>query len=538
MRFAETNVTCGRAADIVLVLDQSTSIVSGYPNYDNWYVQVLGFAKRIAGAFPIGSNLTQIGLMKFSTEEEIVFHLNAYGDRESLLNAIDNVDIYGGDTNIAAALRTARQEMFTPSNGARPGVPKLLILVTDGTANIEPSNTLIEADLAKADDIIIYTVGVTDEVDEDQLKEIATTPEYFFFASNFEQLNSVLQYLVENSCKEAATLPTTTTTTTAPTTYTTTTTMPTTTTLQITTTSATIVNVTCTGVADMVLVLDQSTSIVVETWDNWYVQVLGFAKRIAGSFPIDRNLTQIGLLKFSTDVEIVFHLNTYGDRESLLNAIDNVDISGGDTNIAAALRTARQEMFTQSNGARPGVPKILILVTDGTANIETSNTVAEADLAKADDIIIYTVGVTNEVDEDQLREIASTLDYFFFASNFEQLNSILQDLVENSCKEVATLPTTTTSTTPAATTSTTTTSTATTTTPTTTITTTTTTTTPTTTATTATASTPSIMTEGTTIGVQQWFCSRLHCITIRQIEKCLSYRHKQILRCIHVFIWS
>jgi len=242
LRVAVTNVTCERAADIVLVLDQSTSIVQ--QTYDNWYVQVLGFAERIAGAFPIGENLTQVGVLKFSTEVEIVFHLNAYGDRDSLLNAIENIDISGGDTNIAAALRTAREVMFIPSNGHRPGVPKILILLTDGTANLEPSNTLYEAEQTKLDNVKIYTVGVTDEVDEDQLRMIASTPEYFFFASNFTQLNSILQYLVENSCKEAATLPTTTTTTTttttpSTTTPTTTTTMPTTTTTTPTTTTRT-----------------------------------------------------------------------------------------------------------------------------------------------------------------------------------------------------------------------------------------------------------------------------------------------------------
>ena len=223
----------------MLVLDQSTSIVVGDPQYDNWYVQVLGFAKSIASAFPIDKNLTQIGLEKFSDIIEIVFQLNTYGDRESVLRAIDNADIMGGDTNIAAALRTARQEMFTPSNGARPGVPKILILLTDGTANIEENQTLAEAQLAKAAGIKIYTVGVTHEVDEDQLKVIASTPDYFFFASNFTQLNSILQYLVENSCKEAATLPPTTSTTTTPSTTTSTTTTSTTTTTVPTTTTTT-----------------------------------------------------------------------------------------------------------------------------------------------------------------------------------------------------------------------------------------------------------------------------------------------------------
>ena len=102
--------------------------------------------------------------------------------------------------------------MFDESNGARPGVPKILIMLTDGSANLEQSNTVSEADLTKAAGIIIYTIGVTHEVDDEQLREIASSPDYFFFASDFTQLNGVLQYLVENSCKEAATLPTTTTT--------------------------------------------------------------------------------------------------------------------------------------------------------------------------------------------------------------------------------------------------------------------------------------------------------------------------------------
>ena len=198
-----TNVTCARELDIVLVLDQSTSIVA--ESWQNWYVRVLGFAKSIAGAFVIGRNMTQVGLMKFNETAEIVFHLNKYDDRQSLLNAIGNVAIVGGDTNIAAALRTAREMMFTEQNGARPGVPKILILLTDGTANFEESNTMPEANLTKAAGIKLYTVGVTHAVDEDQLRVMASVPECFFFAPNFTLLNSVVQQIVENSCNETAT---------------------------------------------------------------------------------------------------------------------------------------------------------------------------------------------------------------------------------------------------------------------------------------------------------------------------------------------
>ena len=226
---AVANVTCPRAADIILMIDHSTSIAVGDPQHNNWF-QILAFAKRIAGAFPIGTNLTRFGLLTFGSGVAIAFHLNRYGDRNSLLRAIDDVHINGGQTNIAAALRTAREIMFAERHGARPGVPKILILLTDGTDNREAYQTLLEADQTKAANITIFTVGVTHRVYDYRLREIASTPEHFFFASNFTELNSVLQKLVEDSCSEAATppavntTPAATTTTTTPTTPTTTTT--------------------------------------------------------------------------------------------------------------------------------------------------------------------------------------------------------------------------------------------------------------------------------------------------------------------------
>lgn len=215
----------------MLVLDQSTSIVAGQPTYDNWYVNVLGFAKSIVMSFPIDPSLTQVGVIKFSDHVEKVILLNTYSDRDSLLRAIDNLDINGGQTNLNAALISATQ-LLDPNNGrnngARPDdVPKILIMLTDGTATREAHLTIGAADRAKAAGITIYTVGVGTDIDRDELQRIASKPEYFFFASNFTELNGVLRDLEENTCQDAKSLLTTTTATT-PTTTTTTNRKPTT----------------------------------------------------------------------------------------------------------------------------------------------------------------------------------------------------------------------------------------------------------------------------------------------------------------------
>jgi len=223
-------------ADILLVLDQSTSIVVEDPNYDNWYVRVLGFAKSVAGAFDIARHRTQVAVIKFSDVINVVFYFNTYNNRESLLNAIGNIHLDGGQTNLAAALRTGRS-MFRTSIGARDGVPKILIMLTDGTATREADRTQEEANRTKADGITIFTVGVGAGVDNDELRKVASKPEYFFFANNFNSLNSVLQKLLEGSCNEAATLPTTATATTTTTALPTSTSSTTTTTLTTTTES-------------------------------------------------------------------------------------------------------------------------------------------------------------------------------------------------------------------------------------------------------------------------------------------------------------
>ena len=207
-RFVPDNVTCPRAADIVLLLDQSSSIVNDGYGYDNWYVSMLGFATSIVQAFPISPQLTQVGVILFSDRIDTMFHLDTHSNKNSVVSAIRNLDLAGGDTNIAAALRSARHSMFSVRRGARTTVPKILILVTDGKANVEPTRTLLEANLTKSAGIEIFTIGITSSISFRQLRAIATAPwqTHFYYASNFRALSSVLQNLLDNSCKAAKTV--------------------------------------------------------------------------------------------------------------------------------------------------------------------------------------------------------------------------------------------------------------------------------------------------------------------------------------------
>jgi len=95
-------------ADIVFILDESTSIVYAQGGYNNWYTDILGFVQQLVASFSISPTATRVGLIKFSDNTSVGFYLDQYTDEANLSDAIGQQDIAGGETDIAAALRQTR----------------------------------------------------------------------------------------------------------------------------------------------------------------------------------------------------------------------------------------------------------------------------------------------------------------------------------------------------------------------------------------------------------------------------------------------
>ena len=75
-------------------------------------------------AFQIGSY--QIGVIKFSSRVYTEFNLNTYSTQDDIINAIDDIDYYGGGTYTHLALEKLIDEAFLPSNGGRgASIPKV-----------------------------------------------------------------------------------------------------------------------------------------------------------------------------------------------------------------------------------------------------------------------------------------------------------------------------------------------------------------------------------------------------------------------------
>lgn len=203
----------------------------------------------------------------------------------------------------------------------------------------------------------------------------------------------------------------------------------------------------CPFQADIAFVIDDSTSITWVDERNWNPRLLGFVKALIAGFPIGSNLTRVGALTFSDFASIEFYLDEYYDEDEMQDAVDDIELSEGETNIYDGLRLMRTQIFRERNGDRPDVQNIAVVITDGQANLEAAKIEDEARQSHELGVEIFAVGVTNDTDMGQLRAIASDEDHVFTVEDFEGLYSIIDNIISTACQIITTRPTSTTTTT-------------------------------------------------------------------------------------------
>lgn len=190
--------TCDAKVDVGFILDSSGSL-------RNEYGKEKDFLKTLAGAFGVSQSGSRAGVITFSYYTEHSIKLSDYDDLSSFNEAVDKIPLMGSTTRIDKALRLSQQEMFTLANGARPGVPKVLILLTDGSqtqdAGAEDPGDV--ADELRRVGVKILVVGVGKGVNATELERIAGKAENSYTATTFDDLlaGDFVKTVKEDTCK-------------------------------------------------------------------------------------------------------------------------------------------------------------------------------------------------------------------------------------------------------------------------------------------------------------------------------------------------
>lgn len=186
---------------------------------------------------------------------------------------------------------------------------------------------------------------------------------------------------------------------------------------------------TCNAVPrDIVFVVDSSSSVGTTSFGK----VMSWMTDVVSNIDIDGGTYRIGFVVYNTQVTKRVYLNQAATR--VLQEIQNTYYSYGNTNTAAALRTAREEVLSGGHGRRAGVSGTIVLITDGISNMNSRHTVPEANSAKAAGIQVYAIGI-GLADTDEIDGIVSEplSVHRIMVNSYDDIPAISNDLFDGVC---------------------------------------------------------------------------------------------------------
>ncbi|KAI3361483.1 hypothetical protein L3Q82_013631, partial [Scortum barcoo] len=182
------------------------------------------------------------------------------------------------------------------------------------------------------------------------------------------------------------------------------------------------------GVMDLVFVIDGSKSLGPANFEL----VKQFVNGIVDSLDISRTGTHVGLLQYSTKVRTEITLGQYTTAQGVKQAVSRMQYMGRGSMTGSALRHMFESSFSAKEGARPNIPRISIVFTDGRSQDDVSEWATKA---KNSGVTIYALGVGKAI-EQELREIASEPDekHLYYATDFQNMGEIAKKLKSRICK--------------------------------------------------------------------------------------------------------
>ena len=172
---------------------------------------------------------------------------------------------------------------------------------------------------------------------------------------------------------------------------------------------------------------------------NWY-HIQSYMTSLARSLNIGVTYQQTHLawISFSDWATLEFNLNPQSlndlAKAEMIQLFWDKTFTGGGTNTSHALLVLRTDVYTGLAGDRDNISNVAILLTDGKSTDQAATSFqALTNKLEIPDFTMMAIGLGENVDQDELRDIASGEDYVFFLDDFEELQTSFELLRDRTC---------------------------------------------------------------------------------------------------------
>lgn len=176
----------------MILLDGSKSLD------DEGFKELKKFVKKTIDSYDVSPQGTHIAVVEFSDQATVKIPLTESFEPEVLKDLVDKISPSNGDKrNVDLALDVAKTEVLSPRGGARPDVPRAVVLVTAGksTGRIAAEDA---AEPLKKDGVKIYVVAIGDSIDPDELINVAGNESDIHQVNTPEETSTIVKKIVDS----------------------------------------------------------------------------------------------------------------------------------------------------------------------------------------------------------------------------------------------------------------------------------------------------------------------------------------------------
>lgn len=180
----------GQALDLVFVLDASSGV-----GKDN-FVYLQDFVRSTSVQFDVNRDLAQVGLVVYGGRPVTVFDLDKYDSGSAVLKAVGDASYLDGKASTGSALLHVHSRSLTVGRGARPGVNKAVVVLTDGTG---AEDAAVPAQKIRDRGVSVFTIGIGD-IQQEVLLRIAGSEDHMISVPSYDDLKYSEDVLVQMVC--------------------------------------------------------------------------------------------------------------------------------------------------------------------------------------------------------------------------------------------------------------------------------------------------------------------------------------------------